>query len=144
MQPDNHPAAPLPEAAAVPLYSVLAVQMFSALFSAVAGGFLMAQNLKDVGQPGAARKALGGSVAYTLALMGGLALLPDSVRVGSWVPVVAGLAGAGGLNAYAARFITDRSRHPAKKTGKPLLICLAVFVPLIALLIYALVVVGRE
>ena len=108
------------------------------LFSAITGGVLMAQNLKDVGQPEAARKALWGSIAYTVAMTWLLTYVP-STSSSAVFPIVVGYVGAMGLEAYSKPFIENRADFPAKSIVKPLLICLAIFVPLITLLIYALV-----
>ena len=54
------------------------------------------------------------------------------------VPVVAGYIGSMGLEAYAKKFIENRDEFPAKGIMKPLLICLAITVPIIAVIIYGL------
>ena len=128
--------SPLRADAAPPLYSARVVRAFSMLFSAVAGGLLMAQNLRDVDQPDAARMALWGSIGYTVVLLGLSTLLPDKLS-GVWLPLVVGYAGAMGLEAYFAKFVPSREGFPAKSIKKPLIICLAIFIPLTALVIYA-------
>ena len=107
------------------------------LFSAIAGGVMMAQNLKDVGQPEAARKALWGSIAYTVAITWLMAYVPTKSS-SSIFPIVAGYIGSMGLEAYAKKFIENRDEFPAKGIVKPLLICLVITVPIIALVIYGL------
>ena len=107
------------------------------LFSAIAGGMLTAQNLKDVDQPEAARKALWGSIGYTLAMTWLLTYVPTSSTSGVF-PVVLGYVGSMGLEMYAKKFIENRDGFPAKSIVKPLLICLVITVPLIALLFYSL------
>ncbi len=107
------------------------------LFSAIAGGVMTAQNLKDVGQPDAARKALWGSIAYTVAMAWLMTYVPPTSTVGIF-PIVVGYVGAMGLENYSKKFIENRSVFPAKSIVKPLLICLAIFVPLIALVFYSL------
>ena len=102
---------------------------------------MMAQNLRDVGQPEAARTALWGSIGYTVLLVWLTSYLPDKVG-GTWLPLVVGYVGAMGLESYFSKFVANREAFPAKSIRKPLLICLAIFVPLIALLIYALVITG--
>ena len=124
-------------AASLPLYSARASRAFSMLFSAIAGGLMTAQNLKDVGQPEAARKALWGSIGYTVAMTWLMTYVPTSSTSGVF-PIVVGYVGAMGLEAYAKKFIENRNEFPAKSIVKPLLICLAVAVPLVALLFYSL------
>ena len=112
------------------------------LFSAIAGGVLTAQNLKDVGQPEAARKALWGSIGYTLAITWLLTYVPISSTSGVF-PVVLGYVGSMGLEMYAKKFIENRDGFPAKSIVKPLVICLCIFVPLIAGLIHLLTIAGN-
>ncbi|MDO7846047.1 hypothetical protein Q5H92_06755 [Hymenobacter sp. M29] len=125
----------------VPLYSAQAIRGFSMLFSAIVGGLLMAQNLRDVGQPEAARKALWGSIGYTLLLLWLTSYLPNRVG-GMWLPLVIGYAGAMGLEAYFKKFVLNWGDFPIKSIRKPLLICLAVTLPLVAALVYLLVIAG--
>lgn len=129
---------PIPAAAdaAPPLYSARAIRTFSMLFSAVAGGTLMAQNLKVLGQPGAARKALWGSIAYTAAMSWLLRVLPLGSRSGVFL-VAMGYIGAMMLEKYAKPFIPEHKQFPDKSIIKPLLICLAIVIPIIAFVIYA-------
>lgn len=122
-----------------PLYSKRAVLGFSVLFTAIAGGLMMAQNLRDEGQPAAARTALWGSVGYTVLLLWLTSFLPDKVG-GTWLPLLVGYVGAMGLENYAGRFLSNRDSHPAKSIRNPLLICLVIFIPLIAAFIYLLVI----
>ncbi|MBF9141197.1 hypothetical protein [Hymenobacter properus] len=119
----------------VPLYSARAIRGFSMLFSAIAGGFLTAQNLRDVGQSEAARKALWGSIGYTLLLLWLTSYLPNRVG-GTWLPLVIGYAGAMGLEAYSKKFVPNWIDFPTKSIKKPLLICLAITLPLIAAIVY--------
>jgi hypothetical protein len=134
MQSDNQPGA---FASGPPLYSARAVRGFSMLFSAIVGGVLMAQNLKDVGQPKAARTALWASIAYTIAAIWLLAFVP-ATSSSSIFPVVLGYIGSLGLEMYAKKFIPNRSDFPAKSIVKPLLICLAIVVPTLLLIFYSL------
>lgn len=102
----------------------------------------MAQNLRDVGQPRAARVALWSSIGGTVGLLWAASYLPDSVGNGTWMPVVLGFAGAAGLEAYFRKFVANRGDFPAKGIRKALAICLLITVPLVAFLIYALSQVG--
>lgn len=141
MQPNSPPPPAIP-AATPPLYSIRAIQVFSVFFSAIAGGALMAQNLRDVGQPRAARVALWSSIGGTLGLLWLTSYLPDSVGSGTWMPLALGLAGAAGLEAYFRKFVANRDDFPAKSIRKALVICLLITVPLVAFVIYTLLQVG--
>lgn len=121
-----------------PLYSVGAVRIFSILFSTVAGGALVAQNLRDVGQPAAARIALWSSLAYTALVMTLAFWLPNGGS-GTWIGVATGYLGALGLEAYFRKMVPDgREGHPVKSVARPLLICVLIFGTFFGLLIYAL------
>ena len=124
-------------ASSLPLYSARAVRAFSMLFSAIAGGVMTSQNLKDLGQPEAARKALWGSIGYTIAMTWLLTYVPIGSTSGVF-PIVVGYVGAMGLEAYSKNFLVSRDEFPTKSIVKPLLICLVITVPIIALVIYAL------
>lgn len=102
----------------------------------MAGGALLAHNLKATGHPGPARRALWGSIAYTVLVMVLAALLPEQVG-GSWIGVATGLAGGLALTSYFQQLVPDHEAFPKRSIVKPLLICLAIFVPLLALVIYA-------
>lgn len=134
MAPENQSQS---VASSLPLYSARAVRAFSMLFSAIAGGVMTAQNLKDIGQPEAARKALWGSIGYTVAMTWLLTYVPIGSTSGVF-PIVVGYVGAMGLEAYSKNFLVSRDEFPAKSIVKPLLICLAITVPIIALVIYGL------
>jgi hypothetical protein len=123
------------------LYSARAIRAFSMPFSAIVGGILTAQNLKDVGQPEAARKALWASIAYTVAMAWLLTYVPINSTSGVF-PIVLGYVGAMGLEIYAKKFIEHRDRFPAKSIVKPLVVCLCIFAPLVAGLIYLLSIAG--
>ena len=134
MAPENQSRS---VASSLPLYSVRAVRAFSMLFSAIAGGVMTAQNLKYIGQPEAARKALWGSIGYTAAMTWLLTYVPIGSTSGVF-PIVVGYVGAMGLEAYSKNFLVSRDEFSAKSIVKPLLICLAITVPIIALVIYGL------
>ena len=107
------------------------------LFSAITGGVMTAQNLKDIGQPEAARKALWGSIGYTVAMTWLMTYVP-ATSSSSVFPIVVGYVGSMGLEAYSKKFIENRDVFPTKSITKPLLICLAIVVPLVALIFYSL------
>ncbi|MFD2720760.1 hypothetical protein ACFST9_18710 [Hymenobacter monticola] len=99
--------------------------MLSLLFNPVVGGAMMARNLKDMQQPGAARMALGGSTLYTgltLYLLSHFAPAP----LFPWLSWASSLATGLGLEAYGKRFIADWQSQPVKSNVKPFIICLSV------------------
>jgi hypothetical protein len=72
-----------------------------------------------------------------LLLMVLLAYLPipgNSSSIGMGLGLGGGLA----LELYAKKHIEDWKQRPTKRIWKPLLICLAIFVPLLTLMIFAL------
>ena len=120
-----------------PLYSARVIRVFSILFSAVAGGALTAQNLQTVGLTNEANKALWGSIGYTVLLLFVSSFLPTNFG-GSWLGLLIGYIGAMGLEQYFKQFVDRWEDFPTRNFTKPLLICIAVFVPIIALVIYSL------
>ncbi|WP_303311897.1 hypothetical protein [Hymenobacter sp. BT730] len=119
-----------------PLYSAQAIRIFSILFSAIVGGVLTAQNFKAVGRFDAARKALWGSIIYTVLVLIAVSYLPERASNSSTIGVVTGLIGGLALTAYSDKVIPQKETFPKKKIWKPLLICLLIFIPLIGLIIY--------
>ena len=134
MQPENLSSSFV---AGLSLYSARAIRAFSMLFSAIAGGVMTAQNLRAIGQPEAARKALWSSIGYTVAMTWLMTYVP-ATSSSSVFPIVVGYVGAMGLEFYSKKFIENRDAFPAKSIVKPLLICLAIAVPLLALIFYSL------
>ena len=124
-------------AATPALYTSRAIRGFSIVFSAIAGGILLAQNFRDVGHPEAARTALWGSIGYTVLMVWLTSFLPDRMG-GSSIGLIIGMVGGLGLNAYFEKTLPNKDEFPTKRIVKPLLICLAIFIPLIALMVYAL------
>lgn len=134
------PSAPKPNpvpSANPPLYSQRIIRLFSLAFSAIAGSFLTAGNLRAVGRAAEARKVQWASVMYTLLMAVLVSFLPSSSPYGAYAAGI-GLAGGYGLNAYADTFIPNKRDFPNRSVWRPLGICLLIFAPLVALLIYAL------
>ncbi|GAB3237522.1 hypothetical protein GCM10027346_29190 [Hymenobacter seoulensis] len=126
------------ETTKLPLYSALAIRIFSFLFSPIAGGLMLAQNFRDVGRPDAARKVIWGTIGIVAVAIVLLSALPGRQVGGSGFNVAFGIGGGIALNAYFDRIVENKELFPAKKIWKPLLICLAVFTPLLIGLFYAL------
>lgn len=118
-----------------PLYSARAIMGFSVLFSAIAGGALLAQNLKAVGQPDAARRALWGGIAYTVLAGALVSFLPGT---GNSLGLVLGLGAGYAMNRYYAQLVPGHAAYPAKSIRTPLLLCLLLSLPLVLLLFYSL------
>ena len=127
---------PVSEAAKLPLYSGVAVRVFSLLFSPVAGGILAAQNLKDCGHAYAAQKVLWVSIGGFLLFIALLYNLPLPINNSS-ISIGVGIGSGIALETYTKKYNEDWKQHPAKRLWKPLLICLVAFVPIIALMIFA-------
>ena len=98
---------------------------------------MLAQNFRDVGQPKAARTALLGSIGYTVLMVWLTSFLPERMG-GNSIGLIIGLVGGFGLSAYFEKNLPNKDEFPPKRIVKPLLICLAIFIPFIALLLYAL------
>jgi hypothetical protein len=135
MAPEHQP---LPYTPALKLYSGRAIRAFSMLFTAIVGGVMTARNLKDIGQPKAARKALWGSIVYAVAMIW-LQTYLHITSGGPVFPFVVGYAGAMGLEAYSKQFTEKQAEFPAKSIWKPLLICLVITSPLLVFVIYRLI-----
>ncbi|WP_046243394.1 hypothetical protein [Hymenobacter terrenus] len=138
----EHPVSPASVAVGLPLYSARAIRMFSVLPSCIVGGALTAQNLRDIGQRKAARRALWGSISYSILLLWLTSYIPNSMR-NAWIPLVTiyvggGYAGGSGLEAYFSQFVENRAGFPAKSIVKPLVICLCIFGPLYVFIVCAL------
>ena len=119
------------------IYSDRAIRGFSVVFSVIVGGALLAQNFRAIGRPDAARKTFWGSIGSMALFMLIMSFLPEKISGIPGLGIGVGFAGSYVLLAYADKIMGDRSAYPAKKIGKPLLICLLIFTPLIALMIYA-------
>lgn len=92
------------------------------LFSALAGGILTFYSLREAGQPGAARRALGASIGY-VAVLAGLAGVMPLRRGGSAISVALGYAGGYVLNQlFLKKYLPEQELHPRKSWVKPLLI----------------------
>jgi len=126
--------APLRSSALPPLYSARAIRLFSVLFTVVFGGVLLYQNLRDVGNRGAARKVLLFSFIYTLVAIAIVYNLPQSTPLTLGINVGGGYVLAG---YFIPKYLPDSPAHPAKKIWKPLLISVLIALPFAAAAVYA-------
>jgi hypothetical protein len=114
------------------LYSATVIRVFATLFSAVAGGLMLAQNLRDLGQPAAARRALRGSIIFTSALFLISTLMPNMTSINS-IGIVMGMVGGMAKGSYYEQRVPEHADYPRKSITKPLLLCLLVCAVLLAL-----------
>ncbi|MBH8567620.1 hypothetical protein KB206_01900 [Microvirga sp. STS02] len=108
------------------------------LFTAIAGGVMTAQNLKDIGQVEAAHKTLWFSTMYAVFMIWLQTHLHLTLG-GPVIPFLVGYMGAIGLEAYSKQFIEKQAEYPAKSIWKPLLICSVITAPLLVFVIYRLI-----
>lgn len=109
------------------LYSERLIYTFSVLFSVIAGGILLARNLKEVNRKDGIPHVIAFSVIYTF-LSGYLMTVSKSGLVGT---VVLAIIGSMVLNQYFWNaYIGTRIEYQRKKYGKALIIALLILIPL--------------
>jgi hypothetical protein len=117
-----------------PIYSRNAIRIFAIFFSAIFGGVLLMQNLKDMEKPREARIALFSSIGITILVV----ILSSLLRqTSSSLGIILNVLGASVLSDYIfKKYIPNEDEHPKKTVWKPLIIGLLIFVPLLAFSIY--------
>ena len=119
----------------VPIYSRTAVRIFAIFFSAIFGGVLLMQNLKDMGKPKKARVCLLSSIGITILVVVVSTLLGKTTNSFTFIINV---IGASILSEFIfMKYIPNEGDHPKKPIWKPLIIGLLIFIPLLALTIYS-------
>ena len=119
------------------LYSEKVIYTFSILFSVLFGGILFANNLKTVGNKKGALPVIIFSVLYT-----GLTIyLVNLINTNSSATLILNMIGALIINnLFWNKYIGKGKLYHKKSYKKPLIIALAIFIPLAALIIWAAIV----
>lgn len=119
------------------LYSEKVIYTFSILFSVLFGGILFANNLKTVGNKKGALPVIIFSVLYT-----GLSIyLLNLINTNSSATLIINMIGALIINnLFWNKYIGKGKLYHKKSYKKPLIIALAIFIPLAALIIWAAIV----
>lgn len=133
-EPDNFtPTEEVIEAPKPPLYSKRSIRLFSIFFSTFAGGILLRQNLKDVGNHNGAQRVILFSILYTV--VAGAVANAFAGRAVTAVGFLLNIIGSFILNEYFfEKAVPDADSYPKKTFWKPLIIWLlisAVFITLI-------------
>ncbi len=116
------------------LYSKRAIRVFSILFSTLAGGFLLRQNLKDIGNDKVAHNVITFSIIYTLGTI--IVNYYFSKEAGA-IALLLNIIGSFILNEYFFHdFIGDSNNYGKKPIWKPLIICLLITSVVILIVIY--------
>ena len=115
------------------IYSKRAIYGFSFLFSALFGGLLLMQNLKDIGKKQEANIVLFISFFLTAATVIITILFP-----GRLTSMVCNIGGGAILSEYFyKKYFPDDTDYEKKKIWKPLLIALAICIMLIFVTVWA-------
>ena len=119
------------------LYSDKVIYTFSILFSVLFGGILFANNLKTVGDKKGTLPVIVFSVLYT-----GLTIyLVNLINANSSATFILNMIGALIINnLFWNKYIGKSQLYHKKSYKKPLIIALAIFIPLAALIIWATIV----
>lgn len=115
------------------LYSERVIYTFSVFFSVLAGGILLARNLKEVNRKDGIPHVIAFSIIYTF-LSGYLMTVTKSGLVGS---VVLAIIGSMVLNSYFWNAYIGRGQNYYRKSyGKALIIALIILIPLFLLAVW--------
>lgn len=123
------------------LYSDRVIYVFSILFSVIFGGILFARNLKEVDKKNGIYPVIIFSVLYTALSI----YILNLINAGTPGTFVFGAIGALVINnVFWSKYIGKDIKYHKKSYKKPLIIALAIFTPLIALIIWATIVAGPQ
>ena len=118
------------------IYSHKAIWGFSVFFSAIFGGVLLMQNLRDIGKKKEANIVLSASVIYTIITFIIVNIPEKSI---SSLTMAFNFVGGYVLSEYFFKnYIHEAELYPIKKIWKPLIISIIITLPLIITLMYAL------
>lgn len=116
------------------LYSEKVIYTFSILFSVLFGAVLFCMNLSRLGKQKAIYPVIIFSVVYLI--LSGLIL--NALNAGTSVALLFTAVGAVVLNSiFWARYIGKEVKYTKRNYNKPLLIAIAIFIPLTLLVLYA-------
>jgi uncharacterized membrane protein len=116
------------------IYSKKAIWVFTILFAPLASGFMLRQNLLDIGNRRAGNNALLVSIlctATTMVIMNTIPNAPSSLTYGlniGWAAL---------LSEYFFKKHFPGTDYQHKSIRKPLLICLAILIPFLVIVFYA-------
>jgi len=123
------------------LYSDRVIYTFSILFSVIFGGILFARNLKEVDNKTGIYPVIIFSVLYTALSI----YLLNLINAGTGGTFVLGALGAIIINnLFWNKYIGKGRLYHKKSYRKPLIIALAIFTPIVALVIWATIVTGPQ
>lgn len=116
------------------IYSKSAIRGFAIFFSAIFGGVLLMQNLKDLGKKKEANIVLAISILITIAV---IIIANMFAKSNSSIGLIGNIAGASFLADYFfKKYIPNEEDYEKKKITKPLIIGLLITLPFIALVLY--------
>ena len=123
------------------LYSDRVIYIFSILFSVFFGGILFARNLKEVDKKNGIYPVIIFSVLYTALSI----YILNLINTGTPGTFVLGAIGALVINnVFWNKYIGKDIKYHKKSYKKPLIIALAIFTPILALVIWATIVAGPQ
>ena len=117
------------------IYSKKAIWGFSVFFSAIFGGILLMQNLRDVGKKKEANQIFIYSIIYTIIT---IVIINAFDKQNTSMNLLFNIAGGGILSEYYFKnYFPNDEELEKKKIWKPLIISILITIPLIAAAIYA-------
>lgn len=123
------------------LYSDRVIYIFSILFSVIFGGILFARNLKEVDKKNGIYPVIIFSVLYTALSI----YILNLINAGTPGTFVLGAIGALVINnVFWNKYIGKEVLYHKKSYKKPLIIALAIFLPITALVVWATILTGPQ
>ena len=118
------------------IYSKKAIWGFSFVFSAVFGGVLLMQNLKDIGKKKEAYMMLFLSIIFTAVTIF-IVNIPEKPN-SSFTYICNAIGGYILSNYFFNKYIPDEDQYKNKKIWKPLIISIIITIPIVMGMIYSL------
>jgi mRNA-degrading endonuclease RelE of RelBE toxin-antitoxin system len=126
------PGAPPPDKPK--LYSKRVIRVFSILFSTLAGGILLRQNLKDVGNERQGNYALIFSILFTMLII--VVVNHFFLKQAGIAAIFCNVIGSAVLNEYFyQKYIPDMDSYEKKPFWKPLIIWMVIVIAFVFILI---------